>query len=212
MKVLMLIISSDSETVYNDHREVWSKYMNSNPQIDCYFMQYRDGPQAVEGNTIWLEGEESIQKIISKTIDCMDYFLTKQSYDFVVRTNLSSVWNFNVLLKYLETLPRDKVYNGFVGNYKNVRYGSGSGYIMTPDICRVLIENRTIAESYPELDDVAVGYTLHKFNINVSSGIRTDSLEYDVNAYHYRCKLTNNKRHTEKDVMLRIVDLISSNV
>lgn len=212
MKVLMLIISSDTETIHTGHREVWSRYMNSNPQIECYFMQYRDGPQAVEGNTIWLQGVESFQKIISKTIDCMDYFLTKQSYDFVVRTNLSSVWNFTVLLKYLETLPREKVYNGFIGYHNNVRFASGSGYIMTPDVCKVLIENRQIAESFPELDDVAVGYTLHKFNINPWPCIRTDSLKYDEDAYHYRCKLTNGNREPEKDVMLRIVDSISSHI
>ena len=50
MKVLLLIISSDTDPIYAEHRKVWSSYMNSNPQIECYFIQYRDGPQAIEDN------------------------------------------------------------------------------------------------------------------------------------------------------------------
>lgn len=208
MKVLMLIISSDTDRVYDDHREVWSLYMNSNPQIECYFIQYRDGPQEIEGNTFWLTGKESFEKIISKTIDSLDYFLKKSSYDFIVRTNLSSVWNFKVLLKYLESLPRQRVYNSFLGNYKNIIFAAGCGYIITPDVADLLIKNRQIAETFPELDDVAVGYTMNKIGIKLSIGRRNDSLTYDEESYHYRVKNFDN-RHVEKNNMLRILNLIN---
>ena len=204
----MLIISSDSDPVYVEHRKVWSTYMNSNSQIECYFIQYRDGPQEIEGNTFWLNGVETFPAILTKTLDSIEYF--SKNYDFIVRTNMSSLWNFNVLIDHLETLPKEGVYNGFIGHFNNFQFASGSGYIITPDVAQLLLQNRKIAETYPELDDVAVGYTLNKLNINPSIGRRNDSLSYDERSYHYRFK--NSDRSVEKNNMLRILGLISSKI
>ena len=208
MKVLMLVISSDTEAVYADHRKVWLSYMNSNPQIECYFIQYRDGDQAIEGNIFWLRGEESFPAIITKTIDSLDYFLKKDSYDFIVRTNMSSLWNFNVLLKHLETLPKEKVYNGYIGHHNNILFVSGSGFIMSRDVANLLIENRQITESVKIIDDVDIGYTLTKLGIKHSLGRRNDTLVYNDTSYHYRIK--NLDRTTEKYDMLRILNSIYS--
>jgi hypothetical protein len=205
----MLIISSDTDPVYEGHRDVWRSYMNSNSQIECYFIQYHDGPQELEGNTFWLTGKESFPAIITKTIDSLDYFLRRDSYDFIVRTNMSSLWNFNVLLKHLETLPREKVYNGFIGHHHGVTFVSGSGYILTPDVADILIKNRQEAEAHPELDDVAVGYTLNKLGVGMSLGRRNGMLVYDSNSYHYR--IVKSDRATEKDTMLQLLELINSN-
>lgn len=204
----MLIISSDSDPVYVEHRKVWSTYMNSNSQIECYFIQYRDGPQEIEGNTFWLNGSESFSAILTKTLDSLEYL--SKNYDFIVRTNLSSIWNFKVLVDHLETLPKEGVYNGFIGHFNNFQFASGSGYIITPDIAQLLLQNRKIAEACPELDDVAVGYTLNKLNINPSIGRRNDSLSYDERSYHYRFK--NSDRSVETSNMLRILDLIGSKI
>jgi hypothetical protein len=135
--------------------------------------------------------------------------LNKDSYDFIVRTNLSSVWNFKVLLEHLKTLPKERVYNGFTGSCKYFHFASGSGYILTPDIARFLIENRNIAESYPELDDLAVAFTLNKLGINPSLGKRNDTLIYNNQSYHYRFKDLNGNRSVEKNNMLNILNLIN---
>ena len=213
MKVLMLIISSDTDPVYEEHRKVWSSYMNSKKEIECYFIQYRDGPQAVEGNTFWLEGKESFSAIITKTLDSLDFFL-KNKYDFIIRTNMSSLWNFNSLLKYLETLPREKVYNGAIGNHGIIPFVSGSGFIMTLDVAQLLIENRQIAESVKVMDDVDIGYCLTTLGIECSPGKRTDlsyremyvNSIYDPLNYHYRIKWGNPRmRHEEPGVMQELL-------
>lgn len=209
MKVLMLIISSDTEPIYAEHRKVWSSYMNSNPDIKCYFIQYRDGPQEIEGNIFWLNGKESFSAIITKTLDSLEFFLNKYSYDFIVRTNLSSVWNFNTLLKHLETLPREKVYNGFIGNHEGIYFASGSGFIMTPDVAKLLIENRTITESVKIMDDVDIGYTLHIVGISPSLGRRNDTLIYDETSYHYRLRIVD--RTKEYDLMNNLLNVIKIN-
>ena len=205
----MLIISSDTDPVYEDHRKVWLSYMNSNPQIECYFIQYRNGPQRIEGNTFWLTGVESFEKIITKTLDSFNYFL-KNDYDFIVRTNLSSLWNFNTLLKHLETLPRNKVYNGFIGYFNDFQFASGSGYIITSDVAELLLHNRQFVESYHQLDDVAVGFSLNKLGVYPSPGRRNDTLVCEKNSYHYRFK--NFDRSVEKSNMLRILNSFASHV
>ena len=209
----MLIISSDTDPVYEKHRQVWLSYMNSNPQIECYFIQYRDGAQEIEGNTFWLQGKESFPAILNKTLDSLDYFL-KNEYDFIVRSNMSSLWNFNALLKHLETLPHEKVYNGIIGNHKDINFISGSGFIMSPDVARLLLENRQIAEFVNIIDDVDIGYTLDKIGINCSLGKRTDFYSremydkstYDSLTYHYRVKWHNTRmRHEEPGVMQELL-------
>jgi hypothetical protein len=209
MRVLMLVISSDTEPVYNGHRNLWASYMNSNSQIDCYFIQYRDGPHAIEGNTFWLNGKESFPAILTKTIDSIDFFLKKDSYDFIVRTNLSSLWNFTKLLEYLETLSKEKVYNGVIGVHGNIPFVSGAGFIISPDVATILIQNRKIAESVKIIDDVDIGFTLTKLGIKPSPALRNDTMIYDKESFHYRCKHLNN-RSTEVENMSKILDLINN--
>ena len=207
MKVLMLVISSNTEVFYHGHRKLWASYMNSNPQIECYFIQYRDGLQAIEGNTFWLNGKESFPAILTKTIDSIDFFLKKDSYDFIVRTNLSSLWNFTKLLEYLERLPREKVYNGIIGNYNNkISYISGAGFIITPDVGRLLIENRKISESVKIIDDVDIGVTLNTLGIKCLFAPRNDTMIYNKDSFHYRCKQTD--RRTEVENMSKLLKQI----
>ena len=205
MKILMLIIASDTEIVYDDHKKIWSSYMNSNSDIDAFFIQYRDGPQELIGNTFWLNGTESFDGIFTKTIDSIDFFLNKTHYDFVVRTNLSSVWNFKVLIKYLKTLPTKGVYSGFIGNHNGILFASGSGFIMSNDICRLLVKNKHLKEEYYALDDVTIGYILNKHGIKLINNSRNDTLKYDPESYHYRVKISN--RNDEKNIMKNILTL-----
>jgi hypothetical protein len=206
----MLIISSDTDPVYDEHRKVWSSYMNSYKEIECYFIQYRSGPQAIEGNTFWLNGQESFPNILTKTIDSLDYFL-KNNYDFIIRTNMSSLWNFKALLKHLETLPKQGVYNGIIGDYNNIKYISGSGFIMTSDVVKLLIENRKMAEGVAVIDDVDIGYALTTLGISCSPGKRLDffnmhmytSSAYDDTVYHYRVKWQNPSNRLEETVVMR---------
>ena len=199
MKVLVLIISSNDYPVYEEHRQLWLKYMNLNSDIECYFYQYHDGPQKIENNTFWLNGSESLNKIIVKTLDAFDFFIKRDNYDFIVRTNLSSVWNFPVLIDYLNTLPKEQVYSGFIGEHDGLPFCSGSGFIMTPDVIKLLIENRHIAESVKIMDDVDIAFTMKKLNIPLTLNSRNDSCIFNATSYHYRCKRV--IREQEKEIM-----------
>jgi len=221
MKVLVLIISNESIPEYTKHKELWRKYMNRDPSFDCYFMEYHSEKNyVIEENTIFLKGVETYHPgIREKTIDCFKYFLNRDTiYDYIVRTNLSSLWNFTALRRYLETFPKEGVYSGVIGN-RGVKYASGSGFIMTPDVVSKIVEHRHLCNEMNFIDDVDIGYLLHKLGIDPSENARTDILDdtmlndfqYNRDIYHYRIKYTNNhERHKEIIATSNILDMILS--
>jgi hypothetical protein len=164
MKVLMLVISSDTFPVYAKHREVWRTYMKSHPAIDCYFIRYNSLTfvPTLTTDTLTLRGIERYGTILGKTIKALEYFFARQSYDYVVRTNLSSVWDFKTLCAYLETAPRERLYAGQVilNPDTGLLFASGAGILMSADVARTLVANADIAASIKAFDDVAIAKAL----------------------------------------------------
>jgi hypothetical protein len=161
MKILMLVISSDTSPVYARHREVWKTYMKSHPDIDCYFITYRPLvfiPTRTD-DTLILRGFDHYETIYRKTIEALEYFLPRKAYDYVVRTNLSSVWDLKGLRSYLETAPRMQVYAGqsIVHADTGITFASGAGIVMSLDVARTLLANQRSVGWVSMYDDVAIG-------------------------------------------------------
>lgn len=236
MKILIIVLSSPSvNNVYKLHKEVWLKYMNSNKNIDCFFLEYNSNEDytkenvIIKDNHIFINGTESQSPgCRDKTFDIFNYILKLKNnthenlkplyqYNFVIRTNLSSLWNFKALIKYLETLPNKSVYSGVIGHcsQKHIDFASGAGIIMTPDIVELIIQNKNYAYECNYQDDVEIGFILKKLNIIPSPSSRTDiysknmyqSFVFNENIYHYRIKWDNPAlRHEEYEVMLNILN------
>ena len=193
--------------------------MNSNKQIDSYFIKYHDGPPGIQGDTFYLKGVESYAGIIMKTLDAFEYFKGMQ-YDFIIRTNLSSLWNFKALIRHLETLPVRGVYSGIIGRDKKsgIQFIAGSGFIMTPDIMNLLLFNRSLAEGCKIIDDVDIGHALDSVGVPFLRGLRTDFYSkpmvdyhvYNPAAYHYRFKWHRGTREEESECMMRILEKITA--
>jgi len=202
MKILMLVISSDTFPVYRYHREVWRTFMKSHPDIDCVFLESRPGVfvPTLTSDTLTLRGLERYGTILRKTIEALEYFLSRRHYDYVVRTNLSCVWDFKELLRYLDPLPRERVYAGQVDVNPDtgLEFASGAGFILSADVARTLVANQQIAFTVSAFDDVAVAKAL------LASGLRPTPLprvdffslrHYDAHhdkippgMFHYRVK------------------------
>lgn len=225
MRILMLVISSDTFPVYAKHREIWRQYMKRFPNIDCYFITYSSMifvPTISQDRcTLYMRGIERYGTIIGKTVDALRYFdLSK--YTYVVRTNLSCVWNFYTLLDYLQDKPRSHFYSGQLGTNPEtgIQFASGCGFILSPDVCQVLIQNKPSLVSFPGFDDVAVAKVLRDYGIYPKSQPRTDFVSlahYDehhdkvpAGSFHFRVKHENylGDRMEEPIVMKKIVDSI----
>lgn len=221
MKVLMLVISSDTFPVYKHHRDVWRTYMNSHPEIECRFIESRPFVfvPTLTSDTLTLRGVERYGTILGKTLEALEYFLTRRLYDYVIRTNLSSVWDFKDLLRYLETLPRERVYVGQTGvnPETGIPFASGAGIVMSADVARTLLANRRIALTLPAFDDVAIAKALLASGMSPQPLPRVDfvSLKHyeehhdkiPPGTFHYRVKHENylGDRMEEPEIMRRIL-------
>jgi hypothetical protein len=224
MRVLVLIISNNEDQppyipVYSKLKSIWREYMNTHPSIECLFLENDDEKdKVIENNTFYVRGKSGYHPSIrDKTIECFEYFMNQESnYDFIIRTNLSSLWNFDALMNYLDTLPRTNVYSGIFGYHYGSHFIAGAGFIMPPDVVKKLIQHKEMLNESNILDDVDIGYTLYKIGIPFTPGKRKDILsikdfldyKYDNSYYHYRIKMDRDDRDNESLIMKRLLEKI----
>lgn len=229
MKVLVLIIAHDNP-IYLEMQEQWKRYMNKYDNIQCYFMKYKSNINDYisideSTNTIYIRGKESIiPGCLDKTIKSLYYFLTNNyKFEYLLRTNLSSVWNFDNLCNFIEKtnclisgIKLRHQFNVFKNN-TSVDFISGAGILLHISVCNFLVQNRYLL-NYNIIDDVAIGIILKPYikmhhNLN-----RFDAYEYEhketlihkdmiKNYSHIRCKCEINRKHTI-ELMKMIIDLI----
>lgn len=201
MRVLILIISSPYNERFSKLKDHWKTFMNTDPDIDCYFLECDpaiDKPY-MRNNTLYTTGDELYSNIFKKTIDSFRFF-NCDAYDYIIRTNLSSLYIFSELKRCLINYNKNKLYTGAIGNHNSIDFVSGSGMIMTPDVIDILksIKDTDIDIDLP--DDVMIGYLLHKYGVDPSSSSRLEIanlqalMEYKTDGtlfkehLHYRLK------------------------
>jgi len=235
MKVLMLVISSDEiPVVFERARAVWRKYMNVNPEIACYFITFKQCAfPHIDGDTFYIPGNEGYYQILIKTILAFEYFLLKDNWDFIIRTNLSSFWDFNRTMEYLKTLPSTGVFTGakfdyvvpehrinnqnreYISRLKNgtITTVSGSGIVFSKDVVELLVrekEKANILFSAME-DDLCMGIILNNNGFFPQQGTRLWHTEIPndyssiEHGYHYRLKAEHD-RMTEGALLLFFYD------
>lgn len=212
MKVLMLIISSDTFPVYAQHREVWRSYMKSHPDVDCYFIQYSPMTFApiLTTDTLTMRGRERYDTILAKTVDALSFLLPRAPYTHVVRTNLSCVWDFAELIRFLDGQPRTRFYGGIPLGRGGA---SGAGILMSRDIAELLVANRRVLLSIGTADDDDIGEFLQRANVPLTPSRRVDFLslaQYEggranipPGTFHYRVKHLHASHRAEEPEMMR---------
>ena len=175
MKILCLIIDSDQPwtAIYAEHRRVWNAVLARNPEVEGYFL--RSDPSlatdfAVEPGRFTFKGQERYDTILAKSLKAIQVLL--RDHDYVLRTNLSSLYDFPMLLRM--DLPKHGLYAGSIQEAIGVTYVSGSGMILSRDVAQKLVVPTDLAVN--EWDDIAIGQIL------ASRGIaphRIDRYDYD---------------------------------
>jgi hypothetical protein len=101
---------------------------------------------------------------IDKTIKAMEYIDSQVEYDFFIRTNLSTFWDFYKLHLQLNDLPKEKCYYGngpLYTRFPDTFYLRGIDIIVTPDMIKSIISNKHLV-NYFECDDCAMGRYFYK--------------------------------------------------
>lgn len=190
LKLTILVIASDGLPIYAEHQALWRTYAKSHQDVTVYFLRQREDVETMylAEDTLWAPGKETAERVLEKTVAAFQY-LPPSSYDFLVRTNLSSVWNFNRLLEFCATLPPTNVFCGVLGNPGI----SGAGMILSPDVVTTLAENSgRVSRCY--WDDVDFGKVAALCGIPSTQGFRYDPRSHDEvdlwadRAYHFYMK------------------------
>jgi len=213
LKVLVLIITSDHFPVYKEFQKIWKSYMHLDPaHFEVYFLRADPNMKElyrIDEDTIWSRtGEDWCPDpgILNKTIISLEAMQPRlDEFDYVLRTNLSALFVFPQLLNYLKTMPRQRCYTGS-NTGENSIIGSGSGFIISSDVARMLISDRDLLIDHTEgTDDVTVGlclkkrhgvHLIRKDRIDIWSlpqwQAMKDSLPSDV--FHFRVKSPDEER------------------
>ncbi len=140
MKILCLIIDAlpqaSWQETYATHRRVWHRCLDKCPEVDGYFL-YSDPALAtahhVEGRRFTVRGSECHGTILFKTTRALEVLLASD-HDYVVRTNISSLFDFPLLQR--QDLPRAGLYSGHLVDGK---YVTGSGMLLSRDVAQKLM-------------------------------------------------------------------------
>lgn len=216
MRVLVLVLASDTEPVYLKHQLLWRTYMQSNPSVDCYF--YKGDPTLeseaeLKGDTLFLRIEETLDTIYEKTLRAFAFFRPRLSeYACVFRTNLSSVVIFDRYVEYCTTIPRTQFCSARVGHASTCLFPSGCGFTLTPDLVCRLVDERPPLHTQ---DDVSIGHALKEWGIPITPAPRVDLLHPDcvdalkgripLSVFHFRVRQARGETLPELGVMQALI-------
>ena len=163
-QIIFLIISSNDQDVYLQMKLLSTKYYHLYSNIKHFFIEFKnDIAESIieENNFLYVKGDETvIPGMYQKTMKAIEYLSNNYTYDYIVRTNLSSFWNIPNLFKLCDTFPK----TNFAGGYNIQGFISGTGIIMSPDVATRLYRTPYIPMIH---EDVAISEVFRVYNIPI---------------------------------------------
>ena len=213
---IFLIISSSDVPQYLQMKELSNLYYNLfNDNIKHFYIEFKNDLKVdiIENEDhIYMKGIETIKPgILIKTKLALYYINNKYNYDYIIRTNLSSFWNLNNLLKFKNYLPRQKM---CCGHLPFNTFISGTGIIMSNDVSKKIASLINTIANYN--DDLYITNLLSKCKYKIqnieNAGFTIKYLVYDNNnvipqdtnnILYYRIK--NSDRNIDIDMFKKLL-------
>ena len=150
-RAIILILASNESHITKSARKVWKKYMNLEPSFKVFFVYGKLDNELEDTNSNDLICNDVLESlfpaIFKKTFLAMKYINKNFSFDYLVRTNISTFWDFTKLKKHLDELPDKNCYSGdgpfFIGHPHNCLYVSGTDTIVTKEMIQSIISNES---------------------------------------------------------------------
>jgi len=182
MRLLILMIYSDNDPSYVKMREIQRKYINKYENVDSYFIQssYLHNEEVyIENDMCYVRSPEEHYSILYKTLsslDCLTNFFKKE-YDFVIRSNISTIINIPKLINLLQPYINIKfLYGGDICGVtrfdKSIRFALGTCIVLSKFLYKKMTHELNKFTDKIE-DDVAIGLYIEEnipnaFNHNFS--------------------------------------------
>lgn len=215
-RILCLIIDATPEPAwaetYEVHRRAWGRLLDVSRAVDGYFLYSDPGLEndwELTGRRFVRRGDERADTILQKTVKAIDVLLG--THDYVVRTNVSSLWDFPLLLR--SKLPKDGLYTGAL--VEGGEYVTGSGIVLSPDVARKLY--CPVVGVVSPWDDRAIGQILRAQGIHP---VHRDWCAFDYERgleqirvgehAHYRLReLGDPERKREREVTEHVLSILT---
>jgi hypothetical protein len=184
IKILNLVLYSDDEH-YNNMYNVLSNFYKKFYNVKTYFYKFNNTIEndiELIDDVLNIKGSESmIPGILDKTLKTFKYVEKEfENYDYIIRTNISSVVDFNILSNELEKTPvlyYGSTRYGYIDildhpseiktKYFNIYFSSGTNIILSKKGYKLLLDNIHLIDKF-FLDDVAIGILFKIININLT--------------------------------------------
>ena len=187
----------------------------------------------VANKTLYVRGDEClIPGILHKTVEALSFFLREAAslepsfesmgfkgvsyaeydefpYDYVWRTNLSSVLDFAGLERFISSskaldVGTNSLYAGYIGlgslnNGSPTFFASGAGFLMSRDVAMYLVSNRDYLR-WDIIDDVAIGALLEpRFGLMhlERCWVQSEHIVAEKDVFHFRCESYQHLRTVE---------------
>jgi len=171
-KAIFLILSSNDNPIYDKFKKLHCIYLkNYYPIIKFFFIEFNNNitEDILEiDNYIYVKGTESINPgMIIKTCKAIEYINNRYKYEFLIRTNLSTLFNMMNLLEYISIIPTENACGGF--GYRS--FISGTCIVLSQDITLKIVENFYKYDILVHNEDIIISAVLNKletpyFNCN----------------------------------------------
>jgi hypothetical protein len=188
MKILHLVLfSNDNGGPYDSMQKLLSNYYKEFPHVKTIFYCFSPhllSSYELKDDVLYIHGNETYTPgILDKTILALDYFKheIQNTHDFVVRSNISTIVNFNVLIPLLDTNPSLQYSSGKIyilawmdekGGVKDETwygtiFASGTSIILSKWVAQDLINRKDLIRR-ELIDDLAIGVFIreHRKDIN----------------------------------------------
>ena len=208
MKLVVGIIATDDDYYQVQAQELWKKYMHKNENVTSYFLKFDESKpdRHFHEETFSCLSKypiENIQSMVVKSLKFMEVMSKKDSWDYMLRTNLSSVFNWNIVLTMLQQNRHfDVIANNVLPPYPNAWpvpiIPTGCGMFLSRRAVNGIVDEWKKDPSllnfmYP--DDVMIGILLGRAGFHTIANYNYETvLPYmDPNTYffHLRCKMFN---------------------
>ena len=128
------------------YRDIWKQYMFKDNNFKVIYIYGKSDNVLSDYNEDYDIISENINEGlgISKVLEAFKIIEVRFTYDYLVRTNLSTFWDFDKLHKHLNILPSQNCYSGDgpLPDYNsNGYYLSGVDTIVTPEMITSINNN-----------------------------------------------------------------------
>lgn len=229
MKILLLLIHSPNP-IYNDMFSIQQRYVHDFDDIDTFFVVMRETQVNLieqENDVIYVKGKEHVLNVLYKTITALEYMFQKTEYDFVIRSNISTIIHIPKLIQYLYTIPTTRIYTSsqflklkWIDHKAGIHntslfgtiYASGISITLSNDTVKYLINNKDKLR-YDIVDDISIGLFFQTHNpLILKKGIKYMSSNLYTNAVTKNTNINNyiffRNKSSNRMVDIQIMNLI----